>query len=252
MLQRVSLRMTADADPIDIDIDAQASWPAATLCVAGELAGRLAGSTEFVADLGISLDEEDDFRATFGSRKLLAYHNSRLLPHEADAIHAQGLRLLDEELVQERIKNAIAHGALRDDARRHAETHNVYAIDNHWNRSDQICLVIGRSIFDDNPRICDPLLRHWGGEAIRGGPGPVPALTNVGTPSIVVVRIDLSGRHDHQRTYPALCKLFVGALLDLESRSADVFYHDAIPARDVVAIWQPGNSEYDRHAELPR
>jgi hypothetical protein len=34
---------------------------------------------------------------------LRAYHCTRLLPHEDDRVHAEGLRALDEELVRTRI-----------------------------------------------------------------------------------------------------------------------------------------------------
>ena len=242
--------MTPDDSPIDLDTPA--TWPTATRLWAADLADRLADSTEFVGDLEISLEQEDEFRSTFGTRTLIAYHNTRLLPHESESILAGGLRLLDQRLVRERIANAIACGALRGPARRHAETGNVYAIGNERHRSDQICFVVGRTIFDEDPHGCEPLLRHWGGEAIRGGPCDVPALTALGAPSIVVAKLNLAGRHNRQRTYPALGKLFVGAVLGLEGLSADVFYHEPVAARDVIAIWQPGNPEYDRHPELPR
>lgn len=237
-------------EPIDLDTDE--TWPARTRRWANEHADRHAGSTEYVADLAISLEEEDEFRETFGSRKLLGYHCTRLLPHEADAIRGGGLRVLDEQLVEDRIASAIEHNALSKDVLCHAETRNVYAIGNADHRGNQICLVVGRTIFDEDPDGCDPLLRHWGGEAIRGGPGPSEVLATLGTPSIVVARLALSGPHSHHASYPALAKLFVGALLELEGRSADLHYRDAVPGRDIVTIWQPGSDEYDRHTALPR
>lgn len=235
-----------------IDLDTETTWPEATRRWAEERADSLANSTEFLADLAISLEEEDEFRQTFGPRKLVAYHNTRLLPHEADAICSGGLRLLDEQLVCDRIADAIAHGALPDAARRHAESRNIYEIRNESGRGSQVCFVIGRSVFDENPRGCDPLLRHWGGEAIRGGPGDVPALELVGAPSIVVAKLNLTRRHNDPYSWPLLAKLFVGSLLRLDGRSADVHYHEPVPGRDILAIWQPGDADYNRHSELPR
>lgn len=243
--------MNASADDL-IDLDTTATWPEATRRWAEEHADRLADSTEFLADLAISLEQEDEFRQTFGPRKLLAYHTTRLLPHEADAIRTGGLRLLNEQLVTDRIADAIAHGALPDATRRQAETGNVYAIRNKEGRAGQICFVIGRTAFDEDAGGCDPLLRYWGGEAIRGGPGEVPALATVGAPSIVVAKLNLTRRYNDPYSRPELAKLFVGSLLGLDCRSADVHYPDSVPGRDILAIWQPDDPEYDRHAELPR
>jgi len=109
--------MTAVDEPIDVDNEV--TWPGPTRRWADEQAGRHARSTEFVADLAISPEDEEEFRATFGPRKLLAYYCTRLLPHEADAIRIAGLRLLDERLVEDRIASAIEHKALPQRARRY-------------------------------------------------------------------------------------------------------------------------------------
>ena len=174
-----------------IDLDRPHTWPEATRRWAEQHAARLAGSTEFLADLAIPLELEDEFRQTFGPRNVLAYHCTRLLSHEADAISTDGLRLLDKQLVEDRIADAVAHNALLHDARRRAQTGNVYAIDNSQGRAGQVCFVIGRAAFDEHAGGCDPLLRYWGGEAIRGSPAAVPELAKVGSPSIVVARPNL-------------------------------------------------------------
>lgn len=235
-----------------IDVETRSTWPEETRRWAEEHAARLVDSTEFVTDLAISPELEDDFRQTFGPRKLLAYHSTRLLPREAEAVRRSGLRVLDEQLVRERITDAIADGALANGARLQAETGNVYAIGNQQHRENQICFVIGRAVFDENPGGVDPLLRYWGGEAIRGGPAEVPAFATVGAPSIVVATLNLTRRHNDPYSWPSLAKLFVGSILGLNGRFADVHYPDPVPGRDIVAIWHPGDIEYDRHAELPR
>ena len=80
----------------------------------------------------------------------------------------------------------------------------------------------------------------------------MPELAVVGAPSIVVAKLDLTRRHNDPYSYPALAKLFVGSLLGLDGRSGETHYPDAVRGRDVLAIWHPGDSEYDRHTELPR
>jgi hypothetical protein len=175
-----------------------------------------------------------------------------LLPHEAQDIRSVGLRLLDEKLVEDRIRLAIAHGALTGAGRRCAETGNIYAINNLAGRERKVCLVAGRTCFDESPHGCTPLLSHWGGEAIRGGPQDVPALATIGTPSIVVARVNLTRPHNDPYSWPGLANLFVGKLLGLSGRCADILYPDAISGRDIIDIWQPGHPDYDRHVALPR
>lgn len=105
---------------------------------------------------------------------------------------------------------------------------------------------------DEDAAGCDPLLAYWGGEAIRGGPDDAPLLGEVGTPTIVAARLDFTSSWRHSTTRPALTKLFVGRLLGTERCSADVLYRDLVPPEDIIAFWQPGHSEYDRHCGLPR
>jgi hypothetical protein len=236
-------------DPIDVDTPA--TWPEQTHRWAADYAQRLTGTTEYPGDLAVPLEHEDDFRASFATRKLLAYHCTRLLPDEIDAIRERGLRRLDKRLVDDRIAAAAASGALAPEARAFAEMRNVYALGNERYRTDQICFVLGRSTFDEDPGGCDALLRYWGGEAMRGGPDDALLLGVLGTPAIVVSQLNLTGSHRHSRTSPPLGNLFVATLLGLRHRGADVFYRDDVPGEDVLDIWVPGNPQYDRHRELP-
>jgi len=234
-----------------IDLDRLESWPSPTRHWADEQAARLARSAAFLADLALSPEMEDEFRQTFGPRKLVAYHCTRLLPHEAEAIRRVGLRLLDQDLVRERIAAAVEAGSLSDEQRRIAEASNIYAVRNTQGREHQICFVVGRTAFDDDPGGCDPLLRYWGGEAIRGGPEDVLEFATLGIPSIVVATLNLTRPHNDPYAWPALSKLFVGKLLGM-SEHADVHYRQSVAGSDIVAIWQPGDPDYDRHPQLPR
>lgn len=243
--------LTAATD-CPIDVDQQATWPETTFRWAHDQAKRLSGSTKFLADLAIPLEQEDEFRETFGGRKLLAYHCTRLLTHEAEGIRSAGLRVLDQQLVQVRIAEAMAHGELPAAARSRAETGNVYEIGNEEGRTGQVSLIFGRRVFDDDPSGCVPLLTQWGGEAMRGGPGDAPELKSVGRPAIVVAQLDIGRRHDDPYTFPPLSKLFVGSVLGLGEQIAETHYRRPIPREDILGVWQPGHPEYDRHTRLPR
>lgn len=238
-------------EPDPIDVDSPATWPDETRRWAADDAQRLAATTQHPGDLAAPLEQEDNFRATFGTRKLLAYHCTRLLPHEMDAVRDRGLRRLDEHLVRDRIAAAAGSGALAAEVRAFAEARNVYAIGDDRHRENQTCFVLGRSAFDEDPGGCDALLRYWGGEAMRGGPADAPLLQALGTPAIVVAQLDLTSSHRHSCTGPPLRKLFVATLLGLAHRWADVFYRDDVPGEDVLDIWSPGDPQYDLHPELP-
>ena len=57
-----------------IDLDDFNTWPETTRQWANKYADRLRDSTVFASDLALSPELEDEFRQTFGQRKVLAYH----------------------------------------------------------------------------------------------------------------------------------------------------------------------------------
>lgn len=235
-----------------IDVDDPLTWPSATSEWAMSKADQLSDTTEFHTDLALSPTDEDLVRTTFRGRRVLAYHCTRLLPREAASIlEHEGLRLLDDALVRDRIAAAAADGDLPTETLAHAQGNNIYASGNTAYREHQVCVVVGRDVFEEGASGVSPLLKHWGGEAIRGGPGEVRALRAVGNPSIVVVGLALSGKHNAPYAHPPLATVLVGRLLGLSGAYSSVNYPRPIPAADVAAIWQPGDADYDRHTRLP-
>ena len=76
-------------------------------------------------------------------------------------------------------------------------------------------------------------------------------LRALGTPSVVVVSIDLSRPRREVGCYWDLRKVFVGTDLGLHDSGADIFYGRDIPADQVERVLQPGNPEYNLFAGLP-
>ena len=235
-----------------IDVDDPATWPEASRSWADVRAERQRADVEYTNDLEVALDEEDDFRATFGLRRLIAYHCTRLTRQEVDRPRRGGLQPLDEDLTRRRILAASEEDALSEAAYHFASTRNIYARRNTSHREHQVCFVIGRSAFDDEPWGLHPLLAHWGGEAMRGGPDDAPPLESVGNPAVVVAQLDLAGPHTRHLTFPSLGKLFVGRLLGTTNLSASVHYRAPVDGNDILDVWQPGHPRYDRHQGLPR
>lgn len=234
-----------------VDIDDSTTWPAAIKEWAERYADGIGRTTTYTSDLGVPLQREDELRGLLAGYKLLSFHCTRLPDHEVAAIKADGLRPLTEALVLARIDRAHELGLLTDEALAHLRATNVFAIGAAANRKDQICLILGRDGLDDSG--CVPLLSRWGGEGIyMADPDSAAAAALLGRPAIVAAAIGLSVSHTVSPTFPSLGKRFVGTLLGTEQLYADVFLRTPVLPEDVLAIWQPGDADYDRHRQLPR
>lgn len=224
-----------------VDLDDPLTWPQPVSDFAGKYAETLQGSTEFTSDLsGGLVDREDEFRSYFDGHLLLAFHATSLFDYEVSAIRNEGLRCLSRQLVERKIEEAHSHGAETFDQRDHCLQRNVYAIHNEQHREDQICLVVGRSIFDDleTGSGLRPFLGGWGGEATNGGPGPDedPVLRALGLPAIVATRLGLTSSKPKAYVGPSLAKVFVGRALGLSDAFGSVHFHADIPGEDILAV----------------
>lgn len=230
------------------------------MAYASRWAERLVGTTEYPGDLGVPLEEEDEFIALLGSRPLLVYHCSRLLEFEVESVHREGLSALSAELVARKLDAAHAAGALTDAQLAHLHTSHVYALDNSAGRDGKVCVLVGRTSLDDKYGL-ERLLSLWGGEAIywmhgvdrtdepssTGG-----SLRRLGRPAVVTLAVDLSepGR-DATLFFPPLSRLFVATLLALDEVRGEAHIPTAVHGQEVVDVWHPGHPEYDRHPTLP-
>jgi hypothetical protein len=233
-----------------VDLDAPSTWPHAVLEWAQAQAAALSGSTEFTCDLSNELIErEAEFRALFDGTKMLVYHCTRLLDWEADDIRRAGLVPLTRDLVERRIDQAERRGVLDAGEADRLRRSHTFALGEEDGRKDQVCFVAGREGLDDSG--IHYLVNLWGGEGIYWAHADDPDPPTEGRPAIVVAAIDVSDRGRELRFDPALPKLFVGILLGTRDNYADVFLQTAVPASDIIDIWQPGHPEYNRLSNLP-
>jgi hypothetical protein len=237
---------------VTIDPNDMSTLPNDVIRAVLEAASAARGSIEYIDE--ISSAGEDAFRAAWGRALLRTYHCTRLLPHELKIIRTQGLRKLTPTLMLDRIEAARQSGVLTEQEAAQLHQAHVFATPEHVGRAGQVCLIAGRTLFDDNPGACRRLLSTWGGEALymsERWPLLDKRIRTLGTPCIVVADIDIFG-HSDTRAYPDIFKLFVGLRLQLEDCMANIFYKDDVPAGHIVDIWHPGHQEYDHHANLPR
>jgi hypothetical protein len=171
-------------------------------------------------------------------------------------VRLQGLRPLSEELVIERIERAHESGILTLENRDQLLSGNVFAERRSIGREGHVSLFMSMTPLDRRVSGIWPLLATWGGEGIhmaRGGSLLRESLLQrIGTPTIVVLEVDLGPDPDVHGIYPELWKLFVARLLGREPLSADLLYKAFVPADQVIGFWQPGNPSYDMHERLPR
>ncbi len=235
-----------------IDVSSQQTCPEDVRKVVNRAAKRLRGSTRCCPDLVLT-EEEDAFRHMLGARLIRAFHCTRLLDHEVEAIRHDGLRPLTRELITDRVEAAYRSGALSQTEHDHLLEKHVFAVGNPMGREDQVCLVLPERMLDGDGVL--PLLETWGGEAIywshSGTEFKRTRLQSIGRPSVVVASLDFSVPGEHF-VCADLLHCFVGKVLNLSDVGADVFFKAPVPAKYIEAIWQPGDPRYDRHANLPR
>jgi hypothetical protein len=214
-------------------------------------AAEYGGMTKYATDLPLPSDADSALCELLSGYVLRAYHCTRLLDHEVKSVREGGLRLLTAQLIHDRIESAQRESALSDrdaDCLRYA---NVFATGEDIHRKDQVCLVLSRLLFREDPSACERLLSTWGGEGLYRSSRSHSVPTHVrglGRPTIVV---SLLRSRFIKLSFPSLSKVFVAAALELTDRSADVFYREAVPPSHIEAILQPGDNIYEGFGQLP-
>jgi hypothetical protein len=233
-----------------VDIDDVGTWPPHIRVFSEKWASALQGTTRFAADLKLPAAEQALFEAMISSLPLRAFHCTRLLDEEAAAIRRQGLVPLSEAFVASRIRNACAAGHLTAAEHDTLMSASVFAAGNLTGRPGQVCAVVGRTIFDEDPGAVGTLLGLWGGEAIywaHEGTALAARLRAMGKPSVVVVNLRPAVSSRAPFFAPPPAKLFVGHLLRLTGTYGDVHCYGPVMPEDIIDIWQPGHRDYDRH-----
>ncbi|MFJ2572285.1 hypothetical protein ACIOYT_18005 [Streptomyces halstedii] len=206
------------------------------------------------------LPYEDTALALLDGHLVRARHHTRLLDHEKEAIRAQGLRLLDARLVNDRLDQAHKLGYLTEAEHRTLRTVNETVPEQRGpgRREDQVCLTLSAAPQTHEVGGIHRLLTYWGGEAIywrhcEGSPALATKLRSLGVPSVVTALLDLA-TPDQERPsiFPSLIHVFVGTALGHDPADADVHYTSPIPPQRIESIVSPGDVSYDQFPGLPR
>ncbi|WP_314223571.1 hypothetical protein [Streptomyces zaehneri] len=239
-----------------VDVDNRDSWPGPL----ADLIYSIADETELdEPDLYVDLeleDRESQVHDLLRGHLLRAQHATRLLDHDADAIRAHGLRLLDAALVDDRLNQAHERGYLTDAEREVLRSQSMVTSGRRklGNREDQVCLTLSAEATSHDINGVWRLLSFWGGEAIYwrhcDDPGGVAQkLSALGRPALVTAHLDLSSpRHS---VFKSVVHTFVGKAIGYAPANADVLYRNVIPPQHIESIAFPGDPAYDRLPGLP-
>ncbi|MFD3997168.1 hypothetical protein [Streptomyces sp. NPDC058583] len=226
-------------------MDVPATWPRPLAELVGRLArdARRAGrAPEYYKDLDI-LAHENAALAHLEGHLVRARHHTRLLDHEKDAIHTQGLRLLNAQLVNDRLDQAHTLGHLTKAEYEALRTANETVPEQRsWGTEDQVCLTLSAAPQTHHVDGIHRLLTCWGGETIfwqhcEGSPALAAKLRSLGTPSVVTALLAFlaPGRESHS-VFPSVIHVFTGKALAHQPADADVFYRSPIPPQRIESI----------------
>ena len=132
----------------------------------------------------------------FDSSFILVYHATRLLPHEIDDIRANGLKILTEELIEKKIREAVHYEYLPKEIGEELRDGSTFKTRAKEKRANQICVVLGKSAFVNKVSSLRPLFGIWGGETINKtivGLKYRSILTEIGEPAVLKTLLPITG-----------------------------------------------------------
>lgn len=237
-----------------IDVDDLRTWPRPLTEFIEQL---IAGVQLRNLESRVPLHVDDRARGLLAGSLVRAHHCTRLLDYEADAIRAQGLRMLDTELLTDRIRQAQEQALITPAQRERFEAYNGLSpkARRMGRREGQVCLTLSTGAMLHHSDGAYRLLSYWGGEALYAyfekDPDLAPTLRSLGRPTLITALIDLSDPDQHL-TYGPLTRLLAAKALGDEEEFSDVFHRAPVPPEQIESLAHPGDPAYDRFPDLVR
>jgi len=208
-----------------------------------------------MSDLLMPDEADDELRELLAGYDMVGYHATRLMKHELSVIRQEGLRPFSRDLFNDRIARAFLAGEIDAPTRDALMGGHMYAVGEQHQRGKregQVCLTLSRACFQDTAGVCAPL-STWGGEGIYFSSGTIAhqqLLRSLGRPAVIQVCVPVALCRRDQLCFPRLDQVFLGVWRNL-GQHADLIHCAPVPPRGIVAIWQPGEPEYDALGDLP-
>lgn len=232
-----------------IDPDDPDTWPSGLRRLVENQAALLIDTAKYAVDLRPAEAASEEIEDALRGHSLRAYHATRLLDHEVEAIQKQGLRRLTSSLIEERLAAAAQHGAITSGVHETLAGSTVFARNFQTEiREGLLWFFLGSSTFSDDGGLWR-LLETWGGEGIYWmidkGSQTEQVLRGLGTPSIVVAAVP-DPLQDGSFMSPSLSNVLIGTVLGIGDVSSGLHLRADLPPKAIHDIWQPGHPEFNR------
>lgn len=262
----MALHATTPAGSAVVDLGDPGTWPGQVRTMVDQLYEQAShhpdfhGRSTYTADLRHLVDPdlshwaEGKLRGALSGHHVLAYHATRLLPHETTWIELEGMQLLSHDLRRRKLNGAMAdYQDLID------ELEAELLIDRgpcSWDRTSatvrlgQLHVVAPFEILRHNAGLED-LLSCWGGESIAwaGHPGAadwqrcaavVERLSRASVPTIV----EVAARAQDLCEWRPIWTVMVGTLHELLQSWSEWIVAAAIPPEGVIDLIHPDHPRW--------
>jgi hypothetical protein len=237
-----------------VDLADIASWPEAVERLISEKADRLTANRAFkprrqyAYDLSPDDELEDELKAALSDTEIRMYHATRLLPGELEAVRAEGLRSLSDELRRAKLDYAL--GWISEEERALLEGSGPL----HWSDHPQpdrrgLLYVFGPFGPARYEWGLNPLLYTWGGESIYFGndrDGPlsevIARLTVASRPAFIEVGVRVQELNRWKNLWPSM----VGGVLQCKKPWNEWHLRCDIPPERVLDVIQPGHPRWPK------
>jgi hypothetical protein len=248
------------------DLGDPRTWPSGVRTVVDELYERAShhpdfdGPGTYAADLthlvgpDLSVRAQGELRAALSAHHVLAYHATRLLPHETTWIKLEGMQLLSHDLRRRKLTGAMAqYPDLINECEVELLTDRGPCSENRalaGVRLGQLHVVAPFEILRHNAGLGN-LLSCWGGESIawaghRGAAdwewcaAVVDRLSRASIPTVVEVAV----RAQHLCEWQPIWPVMVGGLHELRQPWNEWVVAAAIPPEGVIDVVQPDHPRW--------
>ena len=187
---------------------------------------------------------EHDLMPLIASREIISWHYTRLLPHEIDAFRKHGVRLSDQNRMEDRLKQAHLLGYLSkaevDDLQSSSPLHDATQV---RARSGRFWLVTSR-LPASHPGV-KLLVSHWGGEVVYFWQRDArlrAKLQSLGSPAVVEAVVPIANT---KHTYSVAERIFNSLSKKLQhSNHIDIYTMENLPASAVLRIIGKDDPEF--------
>lgn len=222
-----------------IDITDRSTWPP-----------RLSGlfppkALKKVTDL--SVQSNSLWQNALPTECLIAYHATRLLPHEENDIRNNGLAPFSKVLLQRKIADALSYKYItltQADAMSATSLYPATGKTRNRSRKGTINFFLPGDTKYSRKQNTWRYLKYWGGELINfnhtGNVTTTPAQYSIGQPRLIKVALPLTSLRD-TFIWPELPEILAD-----HSKTGSISYTGNIPASDIINILPPTDPEYKK------